>query len=187
MHRFLKGNRHPAIFMGDSGSLVLGLALGVVSLFAIARSTLFISLLVPPILAAEFPSRTPPWPSSGNARTNASGGYGHIHHRLYEQDSRKNATVGIMWAWTAALSVCSIVLRRNRRLRARYSHHHGGCDFWIRYRKTHLPLNPCCVIIYSPRHAESEEKRSRSVGDFSNALYSPCEESSYQTKGSDLR
>ena len=42
--------------MGDSGSLVLGLALGVVSLFAIARSTLFISLLVP-ILAAEFPSR----------------------------------------------------------------------------------------------------------------------------------
>ena len=52
---FLLYNFHPAsIFMGDSGALLLGFSLGVVSLFAVARSALFVSLLVP-ILAAGVP------------------------------------------------------------------------------------------------------------------------------------
>ena len=52
---FLKDNFYPAsIFMGDSGALLLGFSLGIISLFAVARSTLFVSLLVP-ILAAGVP------------------------------------------------------------------------------------------------------------------------------------
>lgn len=52
---FLKSNIHPAsIFMGDSGALLLGFALGIVSLMAVARSAFFVSLLVP-IIAAGVP------------------------------------------------------------------------------------------------------------------------------------
>ena len=52
---FLKFNHHPAsIFMGDCGALTLGFVLGVVSLLAVAKSTILIALLVP-ILSAGIP------------------------------------------------------------------------------------------------------------------------------------
>lgn len=110
---FLRYNHHPAsIFMGDSGSLLLGLALGVVSLLAVARSTLIISLLVP-ILATAVPITDTAVAIIRRLRAHQridAPDKGHIHHRLLDAGFSQEKTVFIMWAWTAALAVCSIVL-----------------------------------------------------------------------------
>lgn len=110
---FLHYNHHPAsIFMGDSGSLLLGLGLGIVSLVAIARSTLIISLLVP-ILAAGVPITDTAVAIIRRLRAHQridAPDKGHIHHRLLNAGFSQDKTVVIMWLWTAALAVCSIVL-----------------------------------------------------------------------------
>lgn len=114
---FLKSNRHPAsIFMGDSGSLLLGLMLGIVSLLAVARSTLFISLLVP-IVAAGVPIIDTAVAIVRRKRAHqpvTAPDTGHIHHRLLASGFSQNATVLIMSLWTAALAVCSIVMAESQ-------------------------------------------------------------------------
>lgn len=110
---FLCFNKHPAsIFMGDSGALLLGLCLGIVSLVAMARSTLIISLLVP-ILAAGVPITDTAVAIIRRLRAHQridSPDKGHIHHRLLDAGFSQDKTVLIMWVWTAALALCSIVL-----------------------------------------------------------------------------
>lgn len=110
---FLRYNHHPAsIFMGDSGSLLLGLSLGVVSLLAVARSTLIISLLVP-ILAAGVPIMDTAAAIIRRRRAHQpidAPDKGHIHHRLLAAGYSQDFTVFIMWAWTAMLAVCGVVM-----------------------------------------------------------------------------
>lgn len=110
---FLKSNYHPAsIFMGDSGSLLLGLGLGIVSLAAVARSTLIISLLVP-IIAAGVPITDTAVAIIRRSRAHQridQPDKGHIHHRLLDRGYSQKKTVWIMWLWTAALAACAIVL-----------------------------------------------------------------------------
>ncbi len=110
---FLRSNFNPAsIFMGDSGALLLGLALGIVSLLAVARSTLFISLMVP-IMAAGVPVIDTAMAIIRRARAHQpidAPDRGHIHHRLLSAGFSQRKTVLIMWGWTALLAVCSIVI-----------------------------------------------------------------------------
>ncbi len=114
---FLKSNRHPAsIFMGDSGSLLLGMMLGIVSLLAVARSTLFISLLVP-IVAAGVPIIDTAVAIIRRKRAHqpvTAPDRGHIHHRLLSAGYSQNATVLIMSVWTLALAVCSIIMAESK-------------------------------------------------------------------------
>lgn len=110
---FLRYNFNPAsIFMGDSGALLLGFSLGIVSLFAIARSALFVSLLVP-ILAAGVPIIDTALAIIRRKRAHKpidSADKGHIHHRLLQAGFTQKATVLIMWAWTAALAICAVFI-----------------------------------------------------------------------------
>lgn len=110
---FLKDNFHPAsIFMGDSGALLLGFSLGVISLFAVARSALFVSLLVP-ILAAGVPILDTFFAIVRRKREHRridEADKGHIHHRLMRAGFSQRNTVLIMWAWTLMLSVCAVVV-----------------------------------------------------------------------------
>lgn len=110
---FLRYNHHPAsIFMGDSGSLTLGLSLGIVSLLAVARSTLVVSLMVP-IFAAGVPIVDTLLAIIRRKRAHQpfdKPDRGHIHHRLLDAGFSQQATVLIMWGWTAALAICSIVI-----------------------------------------------------------------------------
>lgn len=114
---FLKSNHHPAsIFMGDSGSLLLGVMLGIVSLLAVARSTLFISLLVP-IVAAGVPIIDTAVAIVRRKRAHqpvTAPDTGHIHHRLMASGYSQSATVLIMSLWTAALAVCSIIMAESQ-------------------------------------------------------------------------
>lgn len=110
---FLKSNFFPAsIFMGDSGALLLGFSLGVISLFAIARSALFVSLLVP-ILAAGVPILDTFFAIVRRKREHRpidEADKGHIHHRLMRAGFSQRATVLIMWAWTALLAACGVII-----------------------------------------------------------------------------
>ena len=155
---FLKSNRHPAsIFMGDSGSLVLGLALGVVSLFAIARSTLFISLLVP-ILAAGVPVTDTAVAIIRRKRAHQrvdQPDTGHIHHRLMKAGFSQSATVAIMWAWTAALSICSIVLAESDGIARVIAIILAAAITAFAIGKLHL-LEPVLRHHYSPRSTKSK-------------------------------
>ena len=103
---FLKDNFYPAsIFMGDSGALLLGFSLGIISLFAVARSTLFVSLLVP-ILAAGVPILDTFFAIVRRKREHRPidvADKGHIHHRLMRAGFSQRATVLIMWGWTIML------------------------------------------------------------------------------------
>ncbi len=114
---FLRSNHYPAsIFMGDSGSLLLGLALGIVSLFAVARSTLVVSLLVP-ILAAGVPVTDTVGAIIRRLRAHQpvdEPDTAHIHHRLLKAGFSQSSTVIIMWGWTAALAICSIILAESQ-------------------------------------------------------------------------
>ena len=114
---FLRYNFYPAsIFMGDSGSLLLGMSLGVVSLFATARSALFVSLFVPIIVAgvpiidtaaAIIRRRRAHQPIQKADR-------GHIHHQLLKEGFSQRKTVLIMWGWTAILAICAIFITEMR-------------------------------------------------------------------------
>ena len=108
---FLKFNHHPAsIFMGDSGSLTLGLCLGIISLLAIARTAFVFSLLVP-ILAAGVPITDTFVAIIRRKKAHQPIGEpdkGHIHHRLLQAGFSQNKTVMIMWGWTAVLSACGL-------------------------------------------------------------------------------
>ena len=110
---FLKSNFFPAsIFMGDSGALLLGFSLGVISLFAVARSALFVSLLVP-ILAAGVPILDTFFAIVRRKREHRpidEADKGHIHHRLIRAGFSQRATVLIMWAWTALLAACGVII-----------------------------------------------------------------------------
>jgi len=110
---FLVFNFYPAsIFMGDSGSLLLGYLLGAISLMAIARSTMFVSLLIPIVVAGV------PVIDTASAIVRRLRGHrpideadkAHIHHRLLDTGYSQRATVLIMWAWTALLSVCAVLM-----------------------------------------------------------------------------
>lgn len=110
---FLKSNFFPAsIFMGDSGALLLGFSLGVISLLAVARSALFVSLLVP-ILAAGVPILDTFFAIVRRKREHRpidEADKGHIHHRLMRAGFSQRATVLIMWAWTALLAACGVII-----------------------------------------------------------------------------
>lgn len=110
---FLTRNVYPAsIFMGDSGSLTLGFVLGCVSLFAVARSALVLSLAVP-ILAAGVPIIDTAFAiirrKSQHKRIDEAD-KGHIHHQLMKAGFSQAKTVAIMWGWTIALSICSLLI-----------------------------------------------------------------------------
>ncbi len=108
---FLKSNYHPAsIFMGDSGSLILGLCLGIISLVAIARAAVVFSLLVP-LLAAGVPITDTAVAIIRRKRAHEpvnAPDKGHIHHRLMDAGFSQKKTVWIMWIWTAVLSACGL-------------------------------------------------------------------------------
>lgn len=110
---FLFFNFHPAkIFMGDSGSLTLGLLLGMASLLAMARTALFMSLLVP-ILAAGVPILDTILAILRRTRQHksiTSADIEHIHHKLLQSGLSQRQTVLIMWLWTAVLSACGVIM-----------------------------------------------------------------------------
>ena len=112
---FLRYNFHPAsIFLGDSGSLLLGFALGTISLLNVSRTAALTSLIIPLIVAgvpildtlSAIVRRTRAHVSIGQADK------GHIHHRLIQEGYDQRQAVLLIYAWCLLLSLGAIVINQ---------------------------------------------------------------------------
>ncbi len=110
---FLRYNFNPAsIILGDSGSLLIGFALGSVSLLSVQRVAGLTSIIVPLVISG-IPIIDTFSAIVRRGRAHVSIGQadkGHIHHRLMDEGFNQRQTVLFIYAWTAMLSVGSIVM-----------------------------------------------------------------------------
>ncbi|MDR0501152.1 MAG: glycosyltransferase [Coriobacteriales bacterium] len=109
---FLYYNRAPArIFMGDSGSLTLGMALGMVSLFGVVRTPALISLLAPLVIAGlplldmfsgvvrRMAARRSPYSVKA----------GRVHQRLMHRGLSPNTTVLVLCLISILLATSALI------------------------------------------------------------------------------
>ena len=110
---FLRYNFHPAsIFMGDSGALTLGFALGTASLLSVTRFAGLTTITVPLVIAAV------PIIDTFSAIVRRLRGHtgishadrGHIHHRLIDEGYDQRQAVLLMYGWTFLLCIGSLVM-----------------------------------------------------------------------------
>jgi len=113
---FLPHNFHPAkVFMGDSGSLLLGLLMAATTISVGGRTAdqfsgqtyFFFAPLVIPFVILGVPFVDTALAIVRRARRGASLSQAdkeHLHHRLMRQGHGQRRSVIILWAWTAILS-----------------------------------------------------------------------------------
>lgn len=110
---FLRYNFNPAsIFLGDSGSLLIGFLLGSISLMSVQRTAGLTSIIVPLVIAG-IPIIDTFSAIVRRGRAHVSIGQadkGHIHHRLMEEGFNQRQTVLFIYAWTVLLSAGSILM-----------------------------------------------------------------------------
>ena len=114
---FLRYNFNPAsVFLGDSGSLLLGFALGTVSLLSVNRTAALTSLIIPLIVAgvpildtfAAIIRRTRAHVSIGQADK------GHIQHRLIQEGYDQRQAVLLIYAWCILLALGAVLINQVR-------------------------------------------------------------------------
>lgn len=110
---FLRFNFHPAsIFMGDSGSLTLGFALGTISLLSVTRIAGLTTIIVPLVIAG-IPIIDTFSAIVRRARAHVrvdQADRGHIHHRLIAAGYDQRQAVLVVYVWTALLCLGSLVM-----------------------------------------------------------------------------
>ena len=113
---FLRYNFAPAsIFMGDSGSLMLGAMIGIISLMGVMRSPTIIIMAVPLVIAAI------PIADTAAAivrrlyhhRPIQQADRKHLHHMLLRKGYGVRKSVVIVYAWTVALGIGAFVMSRS--------------------------------------------------------------------------
>ena len=114
---FLFFNFYPAkIFLGDSGSLVLGFGLGLVSLFGVVRATALISLLIPVVIAgvpvidtfAAIVRRL----RSGQPVFRAD--KEHVHHRFINLGFSQRTTVLVIYGFSIVLAIFAVLIAQDQ-------------------------------------------------------------------------
>lgn len=155
---FLRFNFHPAsIFMGDSGSLTLGFALGCSSLLSVTRFAGLTTIIVPLVIAAvpildtfsAIIRRTRAHVSIGQADR------GHIHHRLMDEGFDQRQAVLVMYAWTLLLCLGSIVMTQVGTLPRVCIFCALAALSFLFAHKLHL-FEPVLLHHYNPRTGEDE-------------------------------
>ena len=110
---FLRYNFNPAsIFLGDSGALLIGFALGCVSLLSVSRVAGLTAIIIP-LVVAGIPIIDTFSAIVRRGRAHVSIGHadkGHIHHRLMSAGLGQRQTALVIYAWTAALCIGSVVM-----------------------------------------------------------------------------
>lgn len=112
---FLRYNFYPAsVFMGDSGSLLLGLAVGIVAVAGVARVHSLVAMLVPLVMAGV-PAIDTVFAVLRRLRNHQpidQADMGHIHHRLLRMGLSQRNAVFVLWGCSAALSVMGCLFYR---------------------------------------------------------------------------
>ena len=113
---FLRYNFHPAsIFLGDSGSLQLGFALGTISLLNVSRTAALTSIIIP-LIVAGVPILDTLSAIIRRKRAHVSIGQadkGHIHHRLIQEGYDQRQAVLLIYAWCLLLSLGAVVINQS--------------------------------------------------------------------------
>jgi UDP-GlcNAc:undecaprenyl-phosphate/decaprenyl-phosphate GlcNAc-1-phosphate transferase len=127
---FLFRNFYPAsVFMGDSGSNLLGYLLGVAAVVGSLKTPAVVALVVPLVvlavpfldtsfvIAKRLKYRRKPWLADAN----------HFHHRMARIGFSQRRTVAYLYAWTLLLAGVAVALRF-----VPYSdHHHHFRAGWL--------------------------------------------------------
>lgn len=111
---FLFHNRYPAkIFMGDTGSNLLGYLLGVVAVIGSVKTNAVVALAVPLlvlavpfmdtgfVVAKRLKYRRAPWQADAE----------HFHHRMARIGFSEKKTVGYLYTWTLMLAAVALALQ----------------------------------------------------------------------------
>lgn len=110
---FLRYNFFPAsIFLGDSGSLLVGYALGVTSLLSVTRIAGLTTLIIPLVLAG-IPILDTLFAIIRRHRAHVSVAHadaGHIHHRLIQEGYNQRQAVLVIWGWTVLLCAGALLM-----------------------------------------------------------------------------
>lgn len=123
---FLVYNFHPAsVFMGDSGSNLLGLLLGCIAVQGTLKTNAVIAVVVPLVILAV------PFMDGGfvilkrlkHHRPIYRGDAWHFHHRMAAIGFSQRKTVLYLYVWTLLLAGVAVALRF-----VPYSDHHGRFD-----------------------------------------------------------
>jgi UDP-GlcNAc:undecaprenyl-phosphate/decaprenyl-phosphate GlcNAc-1-phosphate transferase len=116
---FLIFNFHPArIFMGDSGSHFLGLALGLLSMIAVAKIAVGFALAVP-LIALAVPITDTAWAIVRRRRAGLSIAHAdsrHIHHQLLDFGLSQPQTCLVFYGATALLGSLGLMLLGHQRI-----------------------------------------------------------------------
>lgn len=111
---FLRFNFHPAsVFMGDSGSMLLGFTLATASLLGVMKTTAAIALAVPLLIVGVpiFDTASAIIRRIRHKRPIQEADKGHIHHRLLGIGFDQRQTVLIIYAWSVALALGGYAVR----------------------------------------------------------------------------
>jgi UDP-GlcNAc:undecaprenyl-phosphate GlcNAc-1-phosphate transferase len=124
---FLFRNFYPAsVFMGDSGSNLLGYLLGVAAVVGSLKTPVVVALVVPLVvlavpfldtsfvIAKRLKYRRKPWLADAN----------HFHHRMARIGFSQRKTVGYLYAWTLLLAGVGVALRFVPYSVHQHRHHH---------------------------------------------------------------
>lgn len=110
---FLRYNFFPAtVFMGDSGSLVLGLLVGIISITGVVRTQGLMVMIAPLVIAGV------PMLDTASAIIRRLRGHqpigqadmGHVHHRLMRAGLSQRRSVAALWLCSAVLSVVTCLM-----------------------------------------------------------------------------
>ena len=111
---FLRYNFNPAsIFMGDSGSMLLGFLLGAVTIQGVLKSIAAVALVVP-LLALAIPILDTGMAITRRLRRGKPVTHAdkeHIHHRLLNMGHSQRQAVLLLYFWTALLCGTSLVIK----------------------------------------------------------------------------
>jgi UDP-GlcNAc:undecaprenyl-phosphate GlcNAc-1-phosphate transferase len=111
---FLRYNFNPAsIFMGDSGSMLLGFLLGAVTIQGVLKSIAAAALIVP-LMALAIPILDTGMAIARRLRKGISITHAdkeHIHHRLLNMGHSQRQAVLLIYFWTALLCGTSLALK----------------------------------------------------------------------------
>ena len=114
---FLIFNFYPAkVFLGDSGALVLGFCLGLVSLFGVVRATALISLLIPVVIAGVpvIDTFTSIVRRVRSGKPVFSADKAHVHHRFINLGYSQRTTVLIIYGLSIVLAVLAILIAQDQ-------------------------------------------------------------------------
>ncbi len=110
---FLRFNFFPAsVFMGDSGSHLLGCMVGIIAIAGVARTQGFVVMLVPLVIAGV-PVLDTIAATIRRLRGHLPVGKAdmdHIHHKLLKRGMTQRRTVAILWICSAVLAIIGAAL-----------------------------------------------------------------------------